>query len=270
MVIGRAIQGSGAIGATLLALAADSTRDVVRTRVMAIIGICIGGSFTLAMVFGPVIDAMLGLKGLFLASALLAVVALVLVMRMPQNIRSIETVKNQSFTPKVLWKAVQHQHLWRLYLSVFMLHALLTMSFLVVPLKIQTIVGLSSEQSWQFYIPVLLISLGCVMPFVRRGDDVSLQKQLFLFAVMGLLCVLPCWLWTGSKLFFMGFGVLFFVLFNYLEASMPAMVSKNSTSSKTRFNYRCLFILSIFRFIRWGRFGRLLYGTLGCCRYCWF
>jgi predicted MFS family arabinose efflux permease len=85
---------------------------------------------------------------------------------------------------------------------------------------------LTSQQSWQFYIPVLLISLGCVMPFVRRGDDVSLQKQLFIFAVMGLFCVLPCWLWTENKFLFLGFGVLFFVLFNYLEASMPAMVSK--------------------------------------------
>jgi len=231
IVIGRAIQGSGAIGATLLALAADSTRDVVRTRVMAIIGICIGASFTLAMVFGPVVDAMLGLKGLFLVSALLAGIAFILVVRMPTQDNKLEN-KSASFAPKMLLKAIQQPHLWRLYISVFMLHALLTMSFLVIPLKIQMVAGLSAQQSWQFYIPVLLISLVCVMPFVRRGDDSILQKKFFVFAVMGLLCILPCWLWTGHRLLFMGFGVLFFVLFNYLEASMPAMVSKIAPSQR--------------------------------------
>jgi len=231
IVIGRAIQGSGAVGATLLALAADSTREVVRTRVMAIIGICIGASFTLAMVFGPVIDAMLGLKGLFLVSALLAGIAFILVIRMPAQCNRLEN-KIPSFAPKALLNAIQRPHLWRLFISVFMLHALLTMSFLVIPLKIQIVAGLGAQQSWQFYIPVLLVSLVCVMPFIRRGDETAVQKQFFVFAVMGLLCVLPCWLWTGHKVLFLGFGVLFFVLFNYLEASMPAMVSKIAPSQR--------------------------------------
>src|SRR5690606_10563297 len=42
VVIGRAMQGMGAIAAAVLALAADVSRDQQRPKVMATIGMCIG------------------------------------------------------------------------------------------------------------------------------------------------------------------------------------------------------------------------------------
>lgn len=229
VIIGRAIQGAGAIGATLLALAADNTRPVVRTRAMALIGICIGGSFTLAMVMGPILNSLCGLQGLFLASSVLAIIAIGLVLRIPEPKVSAHHL---AFRPAELIKAFAQPDLWRLFLSVFSLHALLTMCFLVVPLKIQGVLQLGQQQSWQFYVPVLFVSLLLVAPFIRRGDDGGLQKRFFIVALIGLIGVVPSWLWTQSSWLFMVLGILFFAFFNYLEASMPAIVSKMADTKR--------------------------------------
>ena len=246
IIIGRAIQGMGAIGATLLAYLSDTTRPIVRTRAMAIVGACIGAAFTLSVAVGPVLDAYFGLKGLFLITALLALLGIIWVSffgyakdemdiypqqmvfregNNPEN-SSEKGITGISFAPRALLEAIFYPQLWRLYLSVFILHAVLTMSFLVIPFKVQSLMGLSKVQSWQFYVPILFVSLGCVMPLLRRADEAHRQKNWILFAVIGLFATLPICLWTGNSLGFAFLCLLFFVFFNYLEASLPAWVSK--------------------------------------------
>ncbi|MCS5709360.1 MFS transporter [Candidatus Berkiella cookevillensis] len=232
ITIGRAIQGAGAIGATLLAYLSDTTRPAVRTRAMAIVGICIGATFTLSVAIGPIVDAYFGIKGLFWLTAVLGLFGMGWVMRMPSQQADAALLQTLSFAPKELAVAIHHRHLWRLYLSIFVLHAVLTMSFLVVPHKVQAILALDKAQSWQFYVPVLIGSLLCVGPFLRRADDEAAQKKGIMVAVIGLFCVMPIWLQTQQTIIFVIMSVLFFAFFNYLEASMPAMVSKVAPSTR--------------------------------------
>lgn len=233
ITIGRAIQGAGAIGATLLAYLSDTTRPAVRTRAMAIVGICIGATFTLSVAIGPIVDAYFGIKGLFWLTAALGLFGMGWVIRMPSSpVEQAAAPQTLSFAPKELAIAIHHRHLWRLYLSVFMLHAVLTMSFLVIPHKVQAILALDKAQSWQFYLPVLIGSLLCVGPFLRRADDETTQKKGIMLAVLGLFCVLPIWLQTQQAIIFVIMSVLFFAFFNYLEASMPAMVSKVAPNTR--------------------------------------
>lgn len=251
VAIGRAIQGSGAIGATLLAFVSDSTRDVVRTKAMAILGILIGSAFTLSLIIGPLLDNFLGLQGLFFMTAMMAVVALVLIVKMPEMDPPRQRL---SFAPRALFEAIFSAQLGRLYLSIFTLHAVLTMLFLVIPTQVQILLGLSKSQSWQFYIPVLLLSLVCIVPFLKR-EETALQQYRTKGAILGLLIIVPAWLWTDQTFCFAILGVLFFTAFNFLEASLPAMVSQMAPASRRGL---ILGVYSSFQFL-----GLFVGGTLG-------
>ena len=55
IILGRALQGSGAIAAAVMALLSDLTREQNRTKAMAFIGVSFGITFAIAMVLGPII-----------------------------------------------------------------------------------------------------------------------------------------------------------------------------------------------------------------------
>lgn len=232
IALGRAIQGAGAIGATSLAYIADQTRPIVRTRAMAMVGILIGLSFTLSVAIGPMVDAWFGLKGLFLLTGLLAAVGILWVSFIPNNQPTNQTTALLSFSWRSLYQALIYAQLWRLYLSVFTLHAVLTMCFLMIPLKVHTLLGLDKLHSWQFYVPMLLASLVCVLPFLRRADEEGRQKVGLIIAIVALLGVVPVWLLAEHNVVFIIMSVLFFCGFNYLEASLPARVSQQAPDTR--------------------------------------
>lgn len=78
VIIGRALQGAGAISAVIMALAADLTRDEQRTKIMAILGASIGFAFVLALMLGPVLITWFSISALFWLTAATAVVGLLL------------------------------------------------------------------------------------------------------------------------------------------------------------------------------------------------
>ncbi|MGE3318293.1 MAG: MFS transporter [Candidatus Berkiella sp.] len=222
LILGRAVQGAGAIGSPILALVADVTREEVRTRAMALIGITIGLTFTLAILLGPVCDAHIGLKGIFTLTALLAVGGIILLF----------FLKPAQSTPSTLsWKAqlhliLQQGSLWALHLCIFMLHAVLIASFLVLPGKIEAMTGFTSDGVWRFYLPVLVASLLLVTPLLRIADKEHWQKKLLPMAVAGLGVTIVTLMNSSNVIVFTMAVVMFFVAFNYLEACLPSMVSK--------------------------------------------
>ncbi|PAT36996.1 MFS transporter [Vandammella animalimorsus] len=239
LVAGRALQGAGAISAAMTALLADATREVVRTKAMALIGISIGASFSLALILGPLLGSKLGLSGLFWLMALLAGVALLVVLGLlPQP-------KGQQDEP------MQHAHLpanatepaaqtggwalWRLNLGVFVLHLLQMAMWSGVPLLLQD-AGLASAAHWQLYLPAVLLSVlcfGAVFSLERRG-----RLQLAMRLAMGLILAaqLALAIFSHSNqqplagqaaLWFLGAVLfVFFCGFNALEAMQPSLVSR--------------------------------------------
>lgn len=221
LILGRALQGVGAVGSAILALVADTTREQVRTRAMALIGISIGFTFVLAFLLGPLLDAYIGLSGIFLLTALLASAGVLLLCKIPSEAKPVSTVLPGQFRA-----LIRHSDLWRLNLNIFILHAVLTASFLVFPHKIQEVTGLASQQVWRFYLPVLVASVILMSPLLRYADKPKWQKKLMKAAMLGLGMAVLLLLSATSQQIFFAAATLFFIAFNFLEASLPALVSR--------------------------------------------
>jgi MFS family permease len=226
VVIGRAIQGMGAIASAILALAADLSREEQRPKVMATIGMFIGLSFTLAMILGPIVADAFGLSGLFWFTALLTIIAMILIQFIvPYSVSKAPRGDNVAL-PKQVVKLIRHPQLARLNAGVFVLHMALTACFVTLP-KQFVASGLALENHWQLYLPTLLGSFFLMVPFMIIAMKKQQEKPMFSGAV-ALLSLALFFLWLlptglGSLIFSV---VLFFTAFNYLEATMPSILSR--------------------------------------------
>jgi MFS family permease len=226
VVIGRSIQGMGAIASAVLALAADLSREEQRPKVMATIGMFIGVSFTVAMVVGPIVAEAFGLSGLFWFTAVLTVLAMVMIQFMvPNSVHRAPRGDNVAL-PAQLSKLIKHPQLTRLNWGVFILHMALTACFITLPKQFVDN-GLALEQHWQLYLPVLLGSFFIMVPFMIIAIKKQREKLMFTFAVTLLtLSLLLMWaLPSGFWSLVLSVG-LFFTAFNYLEATMPSILSR--------------------------------------------
>ncbi|MFT3741917.1 MAG: MFS transporter [Gammaproteobacteria bacterium] len=226
LILGRALQGAGAIGSTVIALVADLTRPQHRTKAMAIIGMSIGLSFGLAIILAPFLNAWMGLSGIFWFTALLGTLGLLIMqflipsaqpVRPTQEVQSLLTLFKSLFT---------HTELLRLDLGIFILHAILTASFLMIPRLLSQIQGLSDHQLGWFYGIVILVAFILVMPCIRLAEKHHF-KRYFLAAIFALALSLILLSQFHHQLWQIGLLLsLFFIAFTFLEAALPSLVSK--------------------------------------------
>ena len=226
LILGRALQGAGAIAAALMALAADLTREGVRTRVMAVIGISIGASFSAALVLGPVFHAWFDLAGLFWFATALAVVALVLLFVIVPTPR-VQRVHRDA---RPVWSQVRQvlaqRELLRLDGGIFILHLIMTGTFVAVPLALAD-AGLAGRDHWEVYLPVFGASLALMGPLVMLAERHDRTRPVFI-AALALVAVSQAGLAVyGDSVIGIGLALLlFFAGFNVLEASLPALISR--------------------------------------------
>ncbi len=224
LIAGRALQGSGAIGAVTLAMVADNTREALRTKVMAIVGLTIGMSFCLSFLLGPLIDAHWGVRGIFVVTALGTLAALGIVYRIvPKQPVAIKQKIIQSTQIKQL---LCHPQLWRLNIGILCLHAVFTMSFQSIPLQIEHYTQLSEAAVWRFYLPVFIVALLVMGPFMRFAHRDQAMIKVFFIALAGLMVALICMNWVTSLGQFYVIMALFFTTFNILESVLPAWTSR--------------------------------------------
>ena len=227
VIAGRALQGSGAIAAVVMAMAADLTREEHRTKAMALIGISIGISFAISMVTGPIVAGWVGVKGIFWLIALLAVVGIgVIWFVVPQPGHSSFHRDTQA-QPARFADVLSNPELLRLDFGIFALHLILTATFVVVPLMLRDSVQLETSLHWQVYLPVFVLSLLAMVPFVILAEKKRQMKRVFL-AFIVLIAFTDAFLqWASGHLYVIGFLLfLFFTGFNLLEATLPSMISK--------------------------------------------
>ena len=228
LMAGRALQGAGAISAATSALLADLTRDEVRTKAMAALGISIGLMFALSLMLAPPLSQWLGgLPGLFWFTAALSLagVGLVIWRTPPEPPRHAREPLAEGDKPRNAWT---HPLLWRLHLGIFTLQAVQMAMWVVVPgLMVQA--GLPKSDHWMLYLPAVLLSfvlLGALFALERRGHmHLALRGSIALYFVVQLLFA---WLAShASGLWGLGLGLfLFFIAFNLIEASLPSLVSR--------------------------------------------
>lgn len=225
IAVGRALQGAGAISASVMALAADLTSAEQRTKAMAVIGISIGLSFALALVSGPLLAAWGGLSAVFWTTAVMGVVGMFIIAWGVPTVatgRYAEVGTQRSMLLPVLRDPV----LRRLDGSVFLLHFVLTASFLAVPALIETSLAVPREQHWKVYLPVLVISLLGMYPFMQLSE----RRGRPLLALRGAVLLLPlslAVLFLAQAHIWLYVALCgFFAAVNYLEAALPSLVSK--------------------------------------------
>lgn len=226
IILGRALQGSGAIAAALMALAADLSRDEVRTRIMAVIGVSIGAAFVLALLAGPLLHGWFGLDGLFWATTLFALVAIVLLYTVVPEPSVRQPQRETSPARDQLRSVLRHRGLLQLDGSIFVLHCSMTAMFVVLPLTLESS-GLAGSQHWQLYIPVLALSVVLLVPLVVLSERAGWARAVVVGSIALLALGQLGLSAAGSDLWLVGGALLlFFAGFNVLEALLPARVSR--------------------------------------------
>ena len=219
VIAGRLLQGAGAVSATLTALLADATRAEIRTRTMAFLGIGIGSTFLLAIVIGPVIAAFSGVRSLFWLGAVLAVIAALMLRLLPNGIDP------RARAPAAPLRAALKGPLLRLDASIFVLHALLSASFVALPFLLLRQADVPIAGHWKVYAAALLVSLAGTVPLIladeRRGKAHTVSIAVLLLLLGQLLLAF----WGFSALPVIAGLALFFAGFNFLEAGLPARLS---------------------------------------------
>ncbi len=261
VTLGRVLQGMGAISGAVLALAADLTREEQRPKVMAVIGATIGLSFAVSMVAGPAIAALSGLSGIFWFTALLAVVGIAIVHFLVPKAQSHAVDSEALARPGFILKLFQHRQLAGLNLGVMLLHLLLTAIFVQIPQQLLLLAKPASEH-WHLYLPVFILAFVLMVPMMIVAMRKAQEKNYFLLAIglliVSLLLMINVQFWTLAIAL-----LLFFIGFNYLEASMPALVSRIAPAGQKGTAMGIYASLQFFGAFLGGLFGGLISGELG-------
>ena len=225
VIVGRAVQGAGAVSAAVTALIADSTRDEHRTKAMALVGASIGLTYAASLVISPLLYASIGMSGMFVLVAVLAALAIfVVVYIVPKS--PPRPVERASFMT-----VMRDAELMRMNFGVFALHATQMSMFVVLPNAMVGAVGMPVSEHWKIYLPVVLASFVLMLPPIFIGEKRGRMKQVFVTAIALLLIVeigLRAAIVQSALSFELVVSLLlaFFVAFNILEASQPSLVSR--------------------------------------------
>ncbi len=222
IIVGRVLQGAGAISAAVTALAADLTRDQHRTKIMAMIGSSIGLVFALSMVAAPILYATIGMGGIFWLTAALAVGAMAVLLWVVPDAAPVPRATGGRFID-----VLRDGQLMRLNFGVFALHLIQTTMWVMVPAALVASGGLPVSEHWKVYLPAVLLSFVVMVPAIIVAERRGLMKPIFNGAV-ALLALVQFGLWLfGDGLIPLAFLLtLFFVAFNVLEATQPSWISR--------------------------------------------
>lgn len=243
LIFGRFLQGTGAIASAIMAMVADLTADKNRTKAMASIGASIGVSFALAFILGPIVANFGGVSNIFWLSAAFALVGIGIVIWVVPDVPKLhgsdkgqgsedKGLSNTESRPWEIASILKNRELLRLDFGIFALHFVLMASFVIFPRLLETSAGIPREQHPYVYTAILVASFILMLPFIILAEKKGKTKQVLLGAVALFACVqlllaqffaIPAVLLTGL--------FLFFLAFNLLEATLPSLVSKMSSSS---------------------------------------
>ena len=228
VILGRIVQGSGAISAAVMALAADLTREEHRTKAMAAIGMTIGTVFALSLIVAPGLNRLIGVPGIFAMTGILALLALIIVNKIIPTPLICRFHSDTEVSTGRFQNVLHNPELLRLNFGVFTLHATLMALWLVVPLSLRK-AGLAADYHWQIYLPVLLISMALIVPAIIYAEKRAKLKPVFVASVSVLLVSQGLLAITIDSILGMAIALLvFFTAFNLLEASLPSLISKIS------------------------------------------
>ncbi|WP_151995528.1 MFS transporter [Buttiauxella massiliensis] len=228
VILGRALQGSGAIAAAVMALLSDLTREQNRTKAMAFIGVSFGVTFAIAMVLGPIITHSLGLNALFWMIAVLASCGILITLWVVPNTKSHVLNRESGMVKGCFSKVLAEPKLLKLNFGIMCLHIMLMSTFVALPGQLEQ-AGFPASEHWKVYLCTMLIAFASVVPFIIYAEVKRRMKRVFVGCV-ALLLIAEIVLWgSGPHFWELVLGVqLFFLAFNLMEAILPSLISKES------------------------------------------
>jgi len=229
VIVGRALQGAGAVGSVILALVADLTAEENRTKALAMVGVTIGASFMVALVAGPIVATFIGVPGIFWLMVGLGLAGIAITQFAVPAPRAVRVHRDAETVPGLMLSVLRNGELLRLDFGIFALHAMLTASFLVVPGLLRATLGLSSHSDWMVYLPVLAVSVVVMVPAIVVAEKYRRMKGVFVAAV-AVLAASQMMLYFGSGNLYVLLAALavFFSAFNVMEASLPSLITKTA------------------------------------------
>jgi len=226
VMIGRAIQGAGAVSSATMALLGDVTQEQNRTKAMASIGMTIGLSFAVAIVLGPLLNQYIGVSGIFAVTAGLAIFGIVLLQTLVPTKKVWTTHHDSEASLSQLPAILFDKTLAQLNFGIFIQHLVLTSTFVVVPLLFKQM-GVSNHHEWMVSLPVIVLAFALSLPLIIIAEVKRKIKFIFILSVALLvLAEIGCWAMQKNIIGLVFFLWLFFTAFCALEAMLPSMISK--------------------------------------------
>ncbi len=227
IILGRLVQGTGAVAAAVMALTADLTREEHRAKSMAVIGMSIGVTFAVSLILGPALNHYIGVPGIFTLTGILAFFAMAVVRFVVPDPQISRVHGDAETVPGQIKAVLKNVELQRLNFGIFSLHAAMRGLFVVIPLALVQVGGLPGAEHWKVYLPILGISFFAVVPAIIVAEKHGRMKLVFCSAV-ALLCLATLLMAVFMKSF-TGIVItlfMFFLAFNLLEATLPSLISK--------------------------------------------
>jgi len=228
VLAGRLLQGAGAISAAVIALLADLTREEQRTKAMAVIGVGIGFIFMASMILGPLFQRWIGVPGIFLMTAAASILAIPVLLKITPEPTRMSRHQGQLSVLAQVMEVIKNPQLLQLDVGIFVLHAVLTSTFVVVPFALVDLGGMPQAEHWKIYSSVMVIGVIGMLPFMaisHRRDTVRLAMRLAVLVLclgVGLMMLSINDNWWGL----LAGLALFFVGFNTMEATLPSLISR--------------------------------------------
>lgn len=225
-ILGRVIQGAGAISAVVLAFTSDVVREEIRGKTMALIGVSIGLTFGVAIFISPVLYGFFGGMGVFLLCAILGAIAIyVTLMQLPKSDQHKVNRDDRLPLRVSIKEAWSNSDINRLYLGAFMLHLILTLGFTIFPFILLE-QHFSPEASWKIYVPSFLIAILLMFPGVGIAERFRQFRIFFLAAIAALVIALIALVFVKGYWSLMLYMTVFFWGFNTMEAMQPSLMSR--------------------------------------------
>lgn len=233
MIIGRALQGVGAVGSTILAMMADLTREENRTKSMAIAGMTIGFSFSLAMLIGPLLTEWMSVSSLFFLAAGLGIIAIAILYIFVPTPNVVRWHRDAEPELHSFIKLLVAPELAKLNVGIFILHAIFTASFIVIPISLINNTGLTAHNQWHLYLPTLFIAFVLTLICIGMAERKQQIKPFFLLGI-SILVIAETLLWLApAHTGFIVIGICaFFTGFSLLEAFLPSLISRTAPADR--------------------------------------
>jgi len=264
VIAGRLLQGSGAIAAAVMALIADLTDESQRTKAMAVFGMSIGASFTLALILGPLLDEYIGVDGLFWLASLFGMAGIIILYLYVPNPQHSSRHSDVEAEPMKLKQILADRQLLRLDAGIFLLHTMMTATFIALPFALRNDLHLATQSHVWFYLPILLVSVAGMIPLIIVAEKHGKMKQIFTASVAALMVAEVVMSMTHHTMAGLVAGMfIYFVAFNVLEASLPSLVSRMAPAADKGTAMGAYSTSQFFGVFCGGIFGGMIYGSFG-------